>query len=468
MHPRYEATRLIDITRSMRLAARSAERERWPREQLARFQQERLEALVAHARAHSPYYRERIGGSQRERPGGPPAALSALPVMDKATLMERFDDIVTDRRLRRDDLLAHLERIEGDDLLFGRYRAMTTSGSSGRKGLFVYDRPGWVAIGAAFMRFSAWAGTRPKLPRRRMAYIGGGSPTHMSRRGSAMLSIGLHKMLAVPVTTPVPSMVEALNAFGPDCLHVYPSMAVLLADEKRAGRLRAAPAVVTTSSELCTPEMAEAIEDAFGVRPLDLYASTEGLWGAACGEGPGHHLFEDLAIVENVDDGGHTVPDGERGARVLVTNLANFVQPLIRFEVSDIVTLDPEPCPCGRTLRRMRAVDGRADAVLRLPAASGARVPVHPLQFGVITADRGVREFQVLQRGDGVHVRVVVREGQPPAEVAERLRERVGERLAALGVRAPHVAVEPCAALERPPAGKLQLVVAEGEVGAPA
>jgi len=114
----------------------------------------------------------------------------------------------------------------------------------------------------------------------------------------------------------------------------------------------------------------------------------------------------------------------------------------------------------------MRAVDGRADAVLRLPGEAGARVPVHPLQFGVITADRGVREFQVLQRGDGVHVRVVVREGEAPAAVAERLRERVGARLAALGVPHPHVEVDPCAALERPPAGKLQLLVAESEVAA--
>ncbi|HET8951361.1 MAG TPA: hypothetical protein VFN44_12660 [Solirubrobacteraceae bacterium] len=460
MDPRYDATRLIDIVRSMRLAARSAERERWPRERLARFQQERLEALVAHARARAPYYRERIGSG--------PVELAALPVMDKTTLMERFDDIVTDPRLRRDELLAHLDGLQHDDLYLGRYRAMTTSGSSGRKGLYVYDRPGWVAIGAAFMRFSAWAGTQPKFPRRRMAMIGGGSPTHMSRRGSAMLSIGVHRMLALPVTMPVPRMVEALNAFEPESLSTYPSMAVLLADEKRAGRLRAAPAIVTTLSELCTPEMAAAIEDAFGVRPLDLYASTEGLWGAACGEGAGHHLFEDLAIAENVDEDGRPVPDGERGARVLVTNLANLAQPLIRFEVSDVVTIDPEPCPCGRTLRRMRSVEGRADAVLWLPGVAGERVPVHPLQFGVITADRGVREFQVLQRGDGVHVRVVVREGEATDAVAERLREHVGARLAALGVRDPHVEVEPCAALERPPAGKLQLVVAESAVTAPA
>jgi hypothetical protein len=77
-----------------------------------------------------------------------------------------------------------------------------------------------------------------------------------------------------------------------------------------------------------------------------------------------------------------------------------------------------------------------------------------------------VREFQVLQRGDGVQVRVVVREGQPPADVAERLRERVGERLAELGVSDPRVEVEPCAALERPPAGKLQLVVPDEAVAA--
>jgi len=73
-----------------------------------------------------------------------------------------------------------------------------------------------------------------------------------------------------------------------------------------------------------------------------------------------------------------------------------------------------------------------------------------------------------VQRGDGVRVKVVAREGQPPVELAERLRGRVGDRLAALGVRDPHVEVVPCAALERPPAGKLQLVVAESEVPAPA
>ena len=460
MDARYEARRLGDVARALKLSRALATRERLPREQLTALQQRALERLVRHAVARSPYYRERIGDG--------PVALEALPVLDKATLMDRLDDIVCDRRLRREALLAHLDGLDHDALLLGEYRVMTTSGSSGRKGLYVYDRTGWAAICAQLLRYNDWTGLRPRLPRLKLAAIGGGSPTHMTRRVADTLAVGLHRMLRLTVTAPVPELVERLNAFQPDALNTYPSMAVLLADEQRAGRLRLSPKVLSTSSELRTPEMTAAIEEAFGVRAYDLYGTTEGLWGATCEHGDGHHLFEDLVIAENVDENGRPVPDGERGARLLVTNLSNLVQPLIRFEVSDVVTFEPEPCPCGRTLRRMRAVEGRADAVLRLPGEAGAHVPVHPLQFGVITADRGVREFQVLQRGEGVHVRLVVREGEPPGAVAERLRARVGERLAALGVRDPRVEVEPCAGLERPPAGKLQLVVAESEATAPA
>jgi phenylacetate-coenzyme A ligase PaaK-like adenylate-forming protein len=454
MDPRYEARRLGDVGNALRMARTLAAQERLPRERLAVVQQGALGRLVGHARSRSPYYRERIGGG--------PVALERLPVLDKATLMERFDDVVCDRRLRRDMLLEHLGGLDRDALLLGEYRVMTTSGSSGRKGLYVYDRAGWAVICAQLLRYNDWTGLRPKLPRLKIAAIGGGAPTHMTRRVADTMAVGLHRMLRLAVTMPVAELVGHLNAFRPHALNTYPSMALLLADEQRAGRLRLSLKVLSTSSELRTPEMTAAIEDAFGVRAYDLYGTTEGLWGASCGHGAGHHLFEDVTLVENVDEEGRPVPPGERGARLLVTNLHNFVLPLIRFEVSDVVTLDPEPCPCGRTLRVMRAVDGRADAVLRLPGRAGERVAVHPLQFGALTADPAVREFQVRQRGDGLRILVALREGEPEDLVTERLRERLGARLAALGVREPAVAVEVCDGIERPPAGKLQLVVADG------
>jgi phenylacetate-coenzyme A ligase PaaK-like adenylate-forming protein len=128
--------RLTVVARALRHARALAERERWPAERREALQRERLTELVGYAAQHSPYYREALAGYD------PDVGLGSLPALNKATMMERFDDIVTDRRLRRDVLLEHVERLRGDELYLDRYRAMTTSGSSGRKGLFVYDEAG--------------------------------------------------------------------------------------------------------------------------------------------------------------------------------------------------------------------------------------------------------------------------------------------------------------------------------------
>ena len=453
----YHRRRLADFAGGMRLARENSAHERWPRERLREHQQQRLDALVRHAAEHSPYYREQLSGVF----GDGPVELSRLPVMDKTRMMENFDGLVTDRRLERDELLAWVEGLERDEMYLNRYRVMTTSGSSGRKGLFVYDAAGWRAIAAMFFRQSGWMGVRPRLPRRfRMAMIGGAAPSHMTRQGSATLRVGVHRFLGLPLTLPIQRMVAQLNRFQPEYLNCYPSVATRLAEEQLAGHLSLSLKMMSTSSELRTPEMTERLVEAFGVRPFDLYATTEGLWGVECERHEGIHLFEDMAIVENVDAEGRAVPAGEPGAKLLVTFLHNLVQPIIRLEVSDAVTMEPEPCPCGRTLARARAIEGRSDDVLKFAGRGGREVSVHPIEFGVVTRDRAVREFQVVQEGSGVRILVVAR----PAtgnELEARLREALSRRLSELGVAEPRVSVERRDELSRSAGGKLQLVVAE-------
>jgi phenylacetate-CoA ligase len=177
--------------------------------------------------------------------------------------------------------------------------------------------------------------------------------------------------------------VERLNAFQPQALYGYPSIVAVLAVEQQAGRLRIGPESVFTSSEPLSPTVRERLEQAFAVRPHHFYATTEGLYGHECAEGS-MHLFDDMCIAENVDEDYRRVPPGEVGSRLLVTNLFNLTQPLIRFEVTDLVAVEPEPW----------------------------------------------------------------------------LRARVGARLEELGVPRPSVVVETVDALERSPAGKLQVVVA--------
>lgn len=303
-----------------------------------------------------------------------------------------------------------------------------------------------------FLRRSAWVGMKPRIPRVRLALIGGGAGTHMSRRGAQTLDVGLHRMLSLAATAPLGELVERLNAFGPDHLNAYPSTAGLLAEEQLAGRLHVSLEGLTTSSEQLSPALRERIAGAFGVAPRDFYASTEGAWGNEC-EAGSMHVFDDMSIVENVDDDCRPVPAGETGSRILVTNLFNRALPLIRFELSDMIAVDPEPCPCGRSLMRLSSLEGRAEDVLRLGG-----IVVHPMQFGVVTADPDVREFQVVQEGERLRLRVALRSGAAGAE--ERLGESVRGRLAELGVARPDVCVERVAALERTPGGKLQVVVA--------
>jgi phenylacetate-coenzyme A ligase PaaK-like adenylate-forming protein len=252
---------------------------------------------------------------------------------------------------------------------------------------------------------------------------------------------------------PTTELVARLNEFQPHQLTAYPSAAARLAEEAEAGRLHVAPEALVTSSEPLTPELRERLEHAFGVRPYNFYATTEGLFGHDCPEGS-MHLFDDMCIVENVDEEGRPVPAGEVGARLLVTNLFNRALPLIRFEVTDLATMESRPCPCGRNLLRVRSLEGRAEEVLRL-----AGIAIHPLDFALVTSDPGVREFQVVQQGDGVRVRVALRGGA--AEAPARLRGRVAARLAELGVPRPEVRVETVDALERSPSGKLAMIVPE-------
>jgi phenylacetate-CoA ligase len=459
---RYHRRRLADTAAALRLTRTQTSRERGPRAQLGQHQQQRLETVVRHAATHSPFYRRWFAQTGALR--AEPVELQRLPVLDRPLLMEHFDELVCDPRLRRDQLLGWVGQLTRDQLYLDRYRVLLTSGSSGHPGLFVYDPVGWRSIGAQFLRASSWAGLRPSLPRQRMAMLGGAAPSHISRQGAATMGIGLHRVLALPVTLPLPQLVQALNQFQPTYLSVYPSVAMWLAAEQQAGRLRLAPHIVVTAAELRTPEMTHRLQDAFRVRPFDLYGCTEGLFGSECQHHQGIHLFEDTTLVENVDPDGQPVPAGQPGARLLVTNLYNLVQPLLRLEVTDLVTLDPDPCPCGRTLVRVSTIHGRSDDVLSLAARDGGRVAVHPLHFSLLTRDPQVREFQIVQDGPVLRILIVpshaATASDDPLETTG-LGQAVTEQLLGLGVHDPQVTVERRHQLPRSAGGKLKLVIAD-------
>ena len=459
MAPTQMLKRPADIAGAMRLARELIAHDTWTTEQLQALQRRRLAQLVRHAMTSSPFYRERYAGLDP----GDPVELALLPVVDKATVMERFDDLVCDRRLSLAAVEAHLDGLARDELLLGRYRAMATGGSTGRKGVFVADRAEWRQYLAGFFRWNHYVGLKPRLPRRlRIASVAAARPLHMTYRMAASIDVGLYRVLRLEAAMPPAAMVEALNRHQPDFLYAYGSVLGLLAAEQLDGRLRIHPAAIASSGETHTEELREAIRAAWGTSSFEMYAMTEaGILGSHCDRHSGIHLFEDQAIVEVVDERGRPVPAGQVGHKLLVTNLITRVQPLIRCEVSDMVAMAAERCPCGRPFRLLAAVAGRNDDILYLPAAAGGTVAVHPLALRTALAGiPGLAQYKVVHDADGLHVRAALRPGAAAEETVRQVTDRLAEKLAAQGVARPAVQVELRDHLqdERDTAGKFKLV----------
>ena len=462
----YVRKNLVDVARALPLANAGRERERWPRERLLAHQRERFASLVAHASAASPFYRALYGGPIAARD----VRLDALPPVTKTTMMEGLDDFFPDRRLTRAALEAHLAGLGGDDAFFlGEYRVMASSGSSGRKGIYVYDRPAWRSFLAGAMRFTGIAGLRPRLPRPRVAWVAAPDAKHMTRRGTASLSLGPFRSLSLSAAQPLGELTAALDRFRPEALNGYPSALAMLATEQLEGRLHIAPRTIATSSEVRTPEMTGRIRAAWGVDPFDLLGLTElGITAYDCAAHRGMHLLEDRCLFEVVDERNRPVPDGTAGHKVLVTNFDNYAQPFIRFEVTDLVTLTDEPCDCGRTTRRIVALEGRSDDILELPAIGGGTVRVHPIHLrSPLAAMAEIAQYQIVEAADGLDVTIVVT-ADAGGDAARRLAATLGDKLATHGV-APlpiRVRVVPQIAREQG-AGKLKLIKSKGSATPP-
>jgi phenylacetate-coenzyme A ligase PaaK-like adenylate-forming protein len=230
----------------------------------------------------------------------------------------------------------------------------------------------------------------------------------------------------------------------------YPTKLAQLAREQLAGRLAIAPRSVTTASEQLTSGDRAAITSAFGVPVVNQFASTEGLVG--CSEPGGSVLTfaTDMCIVELVDADNRPLADGAASVRVLVTNLYNLTQPLIRYELADRFVRYPA-LPGSGFLRA--EVEGRSDEVFRYGG-----IEVHPLVLRtVLLKISRVLDYQIRQTDSGVDVAVVT---DGPID-APGLAAAIERGLSEAGLMSPVATVREVGMLPRhPETGKVRRFIA--------
>jgi phenylacetate-CoA ligase len=390
---------------------------------IAAAQRQRFADLTRRVRERSPYYRH----AWRHLPAGE-LRLGDLPVTDKATLMGAFDEWCTDRAITRDDVARFLaERSHIGERFRDRYLVWTSSGTTGTPGVFVQDAGALAAYDAlvAVQLASAagiecdWSAAASQGGRAALVTADCGHfASIVSWRRTAVGKPWLD-MASFPVTQPLPALVAALNDYAPAFLASYPTVLALLAAERQAGRLKIHPVALWAGGEVLSPATQRAIEAAFGCRVQNEYGASECLTiGFGCPAGA-MHVNADWVIVEPVDRDHAPTPPGDLSHTVLVTNLANFVQPIVRYDLGDRVRMLAGPCACGSPLPALQ-VEGRCDDVLTLRTGSGRAVPLPPLAITtVVEESANVHCFQIVQTApDAITLRLLARERDRAGETA--------------------------------------------------
>lgn len=351
-----------------------------------------LRALLTHAQANVPYYRELFakvgfdprGLTRREE-------IRVIPVLTKDIIRERYDDLVAP---------AHR----------GLNFEKGTSGSTGVPLKFEHcaDSNAWRE--ATRIRGYRWAGYRVGGPT--FHYWGQAAPPAGKKGAQIRLDRALKRDVFVDsMQSDEASMlraVELLRKTRPACLVVYTQSCALWARFILDRGLRDWPDIpVVCGAEAVLPHDREVLAGAFGPQIFETYGSREVmLMAAECSAHAGMHLSEENLLLEITKDGA-PLPAGESGD-VLVTDLHNYGFPFIRYANGDLATMhDATPCACGRGLRRLKSVEGRrADTLMDREGK-----PIPGLVFHVLFGDARkqlVSQFQAVQKKDGsITVRIV-------------------------------------------------------------
>ncbi|MCR9139632.1 MAG: phenylacetate--CoA ligase family protein [Alphaproteobacteria bacterium] len=384
-----------------------------------------LRRLVEKARRDSPLFRRLYADL---RPSSE-IELHDLPVTCKPDLMREFDDWLTIRSLPLDRARDHLQDIRKVGVPIDDVAIFRTSGTSGEPAIIVLPSS-FVeySFGVSMAHFDRhqWKLAREMRERGMRVTITGGNG-HFAGVGFNKLVRDLQPRLGkgldfIEAEQPIGEIIEQLNAIAKvSCIVTYPSMLTILVKEKEAGRLHIEPVVISTGGETLTSELRERVLRAFpslkyGI--VDAYGCTECLvMSFVCSHGR-KHVHEDWVILEAVDEAMQPVPDGSLSATVLLTVLANDVQPFIRYDLGDRLRFYKDPCPCGSPFRSFQ-VEGRQATLVRV-----GNVTLSPLVFDL--EHENARRIQLVQTSHrGFEVRMDLAEGATAGPVFQEVIESV-------------------------------------------
>lgn len=433
----------------------------WSKEKLLLERQLRLQKLLAHAKMHSPWYRSKlqhidVDNFTEER-------LEELPVLTKSTLMENWDTIVTQQELSLNLAEKHVETMLDDEnllYLLNRYHVIATSGSSGKRGVFIYDWNEWNTYYLMFRRFPLYFENKKPVSlfatkKITIGVVAASSAVHGMYSLAKTFTVRNSETFHFPITLPLPEIIAGLNQTQPDVLQGAPTTLYKLCKAVTQGELRIHPKVISVGGEAFYPIIREALTHSWpNAAIFNSLGTSEGLAGVTCtAHRKEMHLNDDLCIVEPVNNNGKRVTVGELSDKIFITNLFNYTLPLIRYEITDRICFLDKICDCGVAHQLIEEPQSRFE----LDFIYENEVFVHHVTFvSPLLHEKNIQEYQVVQTTLGAEIRIVTT-GQVNVS---RLQSIIEKRLNVLGIEAPVVTFTEVPAFTYPFSGKLKRFIA--------
>lgn len=428
------------------------ERLSWSQAQVREHQTKKLRALLKTAKEKTKYYAEVLADVDVDNFN--PEDLSLLPPHDKIVHMDRWDDFSTTPELTYEIAEKHMEDIRSghtDNPFYKEnYLFVATGGSTGKRGLFVWDME--------FIRQIILYTYRDLVHDEmqngyegpfRLATVEAPTLLHGSPYVFPSRFLADMELLSLASTDPIPEVCDKLNEFQPTHLMAYASSVAELAAAQLKGELNIKPRWVCTNSGPQDEDICNRSLKAWGVKASNSWGCCEiGQMGIETQSSPGMVICEDGAIIEVVDKNNQPVSRVEDAAKVLATNLTNFAMPMIRYEVDDIIEIGP-PLPEYPGFRTVTRILGKATFWFEY-----GNVRVHPTAFSnILEEEREVEEFQIVQTREGALIKLVCG-GEP--NISE-IKETIVDNLHKYSLSDPKVDFEVVDSLpHHPETGKIK------------
>lgn len=363
-------------------------------EQIRRIQEQKLRKMLAFAYEHSAYYRRAFeqAGISSETVGSAP--LSDFPTLDKAALLEHFDELITVADLNQEEIRRFDAQEKADRKPFkGKYHVVHSSGSTGKPGYFVYDTPAWNSMLLGIIRGALWNMSMPQILKLlargpHIAYIAATD----GRYGGAMAVgdgiDGVHaSQLYLDIKTPLAQWIRQIREFQPNIVIGYPSAIKILAELAQRGEVELNVLRVISCGEPLGGSLRQYLEGIFHTRVVNFYGASESLaLGVETDRSEGMILFDDMNVIEARDGG------------IYLTCLYNFAQPLIRYRLSDHLTLQEPDGGSRYPFTRAVGLLGRNEDLLWFTDKDGSREFLHPLAIEGFCIE-GLMDYQFRQTG---------------------------------------------------------------------